>query len=121
MYWKSKAQTTSVDSSGVAEYVALYESIKAANGIRNFVNELLNVNITGVPVYCDASVAIAMISTLDTHSCCHIEVKYLYAKEHIEKEEFKMVKISKDDQLSDILTKPCRSNLYFRFVNMLMM
>ena len=33
VYWKSKSQMNQADSSGIAEYMAIYEAIKSGNGL----------------------------------------------------------------------------------------
>lgn len=116
VYWKSRAQAVRADSSAIAEYIALYDAIKAANGLLNFYSDLLGTNRDLVPVYCDANAAICMLSTLNTHSCRHIQTKFLYAKEFVEKRFFKVLKVSAEDQIADLLTKPLRTDLFERFV-----
>lgn len=57
----TKAQGDLVDSSGLSEYVAMYEAIKAGLGVRNFLCELMKSDMHSIPLFCDALAAIFSI------------------------------------------------------------
>ena len=112
VYWKSRAQRIRSDSSGISEYIALYDAAKVANGILNFYSDLFEVNRFTVPIYCDASTSVCMANTLNTNSCKYIHVKYLYIKEYVNQGLFEIVKIGKDEQLANLLTKPVTTDIF---------
>jgi len=120
IYWKTQAQTVRADSSAIAEYLALYDTVKAASGLLNFYSDLFNIPRFCTPVYCDSTSAICMVSTLDCHSCKHIMIKYLYTKEYFEKKLFEILKVDAADQLADVFTKPVSTEIFDRIIPQIM-
>ena len=93
-------------SSTEAEYVALSEGGKAAEAIINLIEELGFEVSKPVPIYVDNAGARDWASNpMVTNRSKHIELRYHYVRELIEKGTVKTVAIRTIDNPSDIVTK----------------
>jgi hypothetical protein len=62
---------------------------------------------THVPLQCDSTSAISVGKNLMLHSKTkHIEVRYYFLKDNIEKGKIALIHVLTHDQLTDIFTKP---------------
>lgn len=107
--WKSTRQQPLALSTCEAEYLALTEGIKEGKWLKMFVNELgFHKYCTGeVQLHCDNQSAIRLIENPVHHQRSkHIHIKYLYARNEIEKKEFKVSFLPTEIMLADSLTKP---------------
>jgi len=60
-----------------------------------------------IPIYCDSQSAIAIAVNLVNHSRSkHIDVRYHFLKDHIEKGDIELYFVGTDYQLADLFTKP---------------
>ena len=59
-----------------------------------------------VPIYCDSKSAIAISANPVQHSkTTHIDIRYHFLKDHVEKENIELYFVSTDYQLADLFTK----------------
>jgi len=59
-----------------------------------------------IPIYCDSKSAIAISENPVQHSKTkHIDIRYHFLKDHVEKGNIELYFISTDYQLADLLTK----------------
>jgi hypothetical protein len=62
---------------------------------------------THVPLLCDSTSAIIVAKNPVLHSKTkHIEVRYHFLRDHVEKGDIELSYVSTQDQLADIFTKP---------------
>ena len=100
------AQNQRVDSTGIAEFVAIYLGVKIVIGIRHVMEELFKMSLSSIPIYSDSRAAVGISSTLDTHSTKHLNTVILCTKDYVASGDIKVIKIQADHQIADLLTKP---------------
>jgi hypothetical protein len=62
---------------------------------------------THVPLHCDSTSAISIGKNLVLHSKTkHIEVRYNFRRDNVEKGKIALIHVLTHDQLADIFTKP---------------
>jgi hypothetical protein len=104
--WRSSLQGVVAQSTTEAEYIAVSEGFKEAQWLKGFVSELVMEECFPT-VYCDSQSAIDLAS----HQNCyyrrtkHIEIKYHYIRDIIEKGKVLLDKVHTEDNSADMLTK----------------
>ena len=107
--WGCKKQTCVSLSSSEAEYVALSEAVQEAQWLKYLVNNF-NEYIRGVIINEDNQGCLKMLeSNKGGNRTKHIDVKYHYVRDIMEKREMKFEYCSTELMLADILTKPLNS------------
>ena len=120
--WKSSKQSTVVDSTTEAEYIAASDAAKEAVWIKKFITDLEVVpSITNpVDVYCDNNGAIAQAKEPRSHQRSkHILRRYHLIREIIERGDVKICRVPTDDNVADPLTKPlpqAKHDCHARFI-----
>ena len=67
---------------------------------------------------CDNESAVKIESNLVQHSRTkHIDIRYHFLRDHVNKRDIKMDGISTEDQLADIFIKPLDENRFCKFRN----
>jgi hypothetical protein len=51
---------------------------------------------------------------------CHIDVRYFFVKDKVDKDELKLVHCKTDQMLADFVTKPLEGNLFIRCRKLIM-
>ncbi|CAA0826363.1 cysteine-rich RLK (RECEPTOR-like protein kinase) 8, partial [Striga hermonthica] len=103
--WISKLQKIVTLSTTEAEYVAVTEAAKELVWLQNFLNELGRPQ-EDVALYSDSQSAIHLAKNLAFHSRTkHIEVKYHFIRQLLEKKMLQLKKIRGDRNPADMLTK----------------
>ena len=106
--WKSSKQSTTVDSTTEAKYIAASEAAKEGVWIRKFVAELDVVPNMSYPItlFCDNNGAIAQAKEPRAHQKSkHIQRKYHILRELVEAGEILVQKTPSADNVADPLTK----------------
>ena len=103
--WSSKKQATVSLSSGEAEYVAMACGASCLLGMKKIVNFLGNSTSYPLAVYEDNRSSIQML-TGSTTRVKHLDIKYHFVKDLQFQGVIDVRKVSSDDQLADVLTKP---------------
>jgi hypothetical protein len=71
---------------------------------------------THVPLQCDSISAISIAKNPVLHSKTkHIEVRYHFLRDNVEKGKIALIHVPTHDQLADILTKPLDQASFTRF------
>lgn len=113
--WCSKKQNSVALSTAEAEYISLSLSISDVCWLRNLLLEIqpaLNVKAT---IYEDNQATIQSICGNERlKRMKHIDLKYHFIKDIIEKEIVEIKYIPTTDQLADVLTKPLSKNVFQR-------
>ncbi|GKB92221.1 hypothetical protein Tco_0964493 [Tanacetum coccineum] len=103
--WSSKKQDCTAMSIAKAEYVSLYACYALVIWMRT---QLLDYGFryTKIPIYCDSQSAIAISCNLVQHSRTkHINIRYRFIKEHVEKSTIELYFVGTKYQLADLFTK----------------
>ena len=104
--WSSKKQNCVSQSSAEAEYVAAASCCSQTLWIRSQLRDF-GFALNHIPLYYDSQSAIAIASNLVHHSRTkHIDLRYHFLKDQVEKEIIDMYFVRTDLQLADIFTKP---------------
>jgi hypothetical protein len=117
--WRSKKQSIIATSSMEAEYIALSSTVKEALWIRKLIKEF-NGDQEPVEIKEDNQACIRFAYD-SNHSdrTKHIDVRYLFIKERIEKNQVKIGYCPTNDMVADVFTKPLGPILFSRFVELL--
>ena len=117
MSWKSSKQETVVDSTTEAEYITAAEAAKEAVWILKFLIGLGVIPLAAepVPLYCDNNGAIAQAKEPMSHQRSkHVLRRFHLIREIIHRGD---VKIEKDDNIADPLTKAISQQKFERHVH----
>jgi hypothetical protein len=103
--WRSRAQTTVAHSSTEAEYMALSDCSRQVSWVRNIFTEL-GIRLGPFPVYGDNQGSIFIGSNpVQEVRTKHIDIKYHYVRECIEKKKIEMFFVPSEENTADLLTK----------------
>ncbi|GJT45928.1 hypothetical protein Tco_0954643 [Tanacetum coccineum] len=103
--WSSKKQDCTAMSTAEAEYVSLYACCAQVIWMRT---QLLyyRYKYNRIPMYCDSKSAIAISCNPVQHSKTkHIDIRYHFIKEHVEKGIVELYFVGTEYQLADLFTK----------------
>ena len=117
MSWTSKKQTSVSTSTVEVEYMA---AASCCAQILWMKNQLLDygVKYEKTPIFCDNTSAILITQNPVIYSRTkHIDVRYHFIRDHIEKENVELHFIPTENQLADIFTKPLDDRTFKRLVS----
>ncbi|PKA62608.1 Retrovirus-related Pol polyprotein from transposon TNT 1-94 [Apostasia shenzhenica] len=120
--WSSRKQNSIALSTAKAEYVAARSCCAQLIWLKH---QLIDYDITldHIPIKCDNTSAICLTKNPIQHSRTkHIEIRYHFIRDHVEKGDIALDYVSTDFQLADIFTKPLheeRFNFIVRELGML--
>ncbi|GJR54384.1 hypothetical protein Tco_1404905 [Tanacetum coccineum] len=103
--WSSKKQNCTAMSFAKAEYVSLPACCSQVIWMRT---QLLDYGYkyNRIPMYCDSKSAIAISCNPVQHSRIkHIDIRYHFIKEHVEKDTVELYFVGTEYQLADLFTK----------------
>lgn len=104
--WSSRKQSSVAQSTAEAEYVA---AASCCSQILWMVSTLKDFGLTfaSVPLFCDNTSAINIAKNPVRHSRTkHIDIRYHFLRDHVEKGDIVLHFVDSEAQLADILTKP---------------
>ncbi|GJW91574.1 retrovirus-related pol polyprotein from transposon TNT 1-94 [Tanacetum coccineum] len=103
--WSSKKQDCTSMSSAEAEYVSLSACCAQVLWLRTQLTDY-GFHFDKIPMYCDSKAAIAISCNPVQHSRTkHIDVRYHFIKEHVEKGIIELFFVGTEYQLADLFTK----------------
>ncbi|GKC92515.1 hypothetical protein Tco_1157957 [Tanacetum coccineum] len=103
--WSSKKQDCTSMSTAEAEYVSLSACCAQVIWMQT---QLLNYGFryNKIPMYCDSKITIAISCNPIQHSRTkHINIRYYFIKEHVEKATIELYFVRTEYQLADLFTK----------------
>ena len=104
--WASKKQNCVSTSTAEAEYVAAASCCSQVLWMQTQLKDY-DVNLTKIPILCHSKSAIAITANPVNHSRTkHIDVRYHFIKDHVEKGNIEMFFVPTENQFADIFTKP---------------
>ncbi|KAK6153453.1 hypothetical protein DH2020_013092 [Rehmannia glutinosa] len=108
--WFSKKQNSIATSTQIEEYIVAGSCCAQVLWMRQQLRDY-EIEEKEIPIMCDNTSAIAITQNHVLHSRTkHIDVRYHFIRDHVEKKDITLEYISNDKQLADIFTKPlCES------------
>jgi hypothetical protein len=104
--WSSRKQSSVAQSTTEAEYVAAASCCSQLLWITYTMSDF-GEEYTHVPLQCDSTSAISIAKNPVLHSKTkHIEVRYHFLRDNVEKGKIALIHLPTHDQLADIFTKP---------------
>ncbi|GJT53591.1 hypothetical protein Tco_0988645 [Tanacetum coccineum] len=104
----SKKKTALAISTTEAEYVSAGKACQQALWIKQALVDY-GVKIYDIPILCDNKVAIDLSKNLVQHSRTkHIEIRHHFFRDNVQKGNISIEKVSSEDNITDILTKPLK-------------
>ena len=104
--WNTRRQNSIATSSTEAEYIALFEGVKEAMWLKSLLSSI-NLNTTEAIVICEDNTGCISIANNPTHHkrSKHIDIKYHFTRDLIQKGYISLKYLSTGNQLADIFTK----------------
>lgn len=104
--WASRKQPTVSKSSTEAEYMALTEAISECEWIKKLLVDLKVKFEDTVAIYEDNTSCIKIAEEPREYKRMkHLDVKYMFVRDFVQKKKYNLIQISSEDQLADIMTK----------------
>ncbi|GJR43693.1 retrovirus-related pol polyprotein from transposon TNT 1-94 [Tanacetum coccineum] len=106
--WFSKKQTALAISTTEAEYVSAGKACQQALWMKQALVDY-GVRLDNIPIMCDNKGAIDLSKNPIQHSRTkHIEIRHHFLPDNIQKGNISIEKVSSEDNIADILTKPLK-------------
>ncbi|GJW49138.1 retrovirus-related pol polyprotein from transposon TNT 1-94 [Tanacetum coccineum] len=106
--WFSKKQTILAISTTKAEYVSARKSCQQALWMKQALVDY-GIRLDDVPILCDNKGAIDLSKNPVQHSRTkHIEIRHHFLRDNVQKGNISIEKVSSEDNIADILTKPLK-------------
>lgn len=103
--WSSRSQSSVAQSTAEAEYVAAPSCCSHILWIVSTLKDF-GLNFSIVPLFCDNTSAINIAKNLVQYSRTkHIDIRYHFLRDHVEKGDIVLYFVESEAQLADILTK----------------
>jgi hypothetical protein len=103
--WTSKKQTCVSTSTAEAEYVAAASCCSQVIWMQTQLRDY-GFKISQIPIFCDSTSAIAISHNPVHHSMTkHIDIRYHFLKDNIQKGHIELHFINTEDQIADVFTK----------------
>lgn len=114
--WNTKRQASVAASSTEAEYMALFEAVREALWLKSLMTSIKFDNIQPIIIFEDNNGCISIASNPASHKRSkHIDIKYHFSREQVEKNIIKLHYIPTGSQLADALTKPLPAAKFIEF------
>ena len=112
MSWLSKKQNCVSISTAEVEYVAASSCCSQVLWIRTKLRDY-GFNVNCIPIYCDSTSAISILANPVQHSKTkHIDIRYHFLKDNIEKGIIELHFVETEFQVADIFTKTLDENRF---------
>ena len=114
--WNTRKQASVAASSTEAEYMALFEAVREALWLRSLAISIKIKILEPIVIYEDNNGCISIASNPTNHKRSkHIDIKYHFSREQVEKNIVKLIYIPTGNQLADALTKPLPAVKFLEF------
>ncbi|KAK6126917.1 hypothetical protein DH2020_039332 [Rehmannia glutinosa] len=115
--WVSKKQNSIATSTTEAEYIAAGSCCAKVLWMRQQLRDYV-IEEQEIPIMCGNTSAIAITWNPVLHSRTkHIDVRYHFIRDHVEKKDITLEYISTDKKLADIFTKPLCESMFEELKN----
>ena len=104
--WHSKKQTSVALNTTKAEYIAACSASSEAVWLQKMLSGLFDLEMDATCIYCDNQSCIKLLENPMFHDKSkHIEIKFQYIHDMVEKGVVKLQYIATDEQVMNVLTK----------------
>ncbi|KAJ9544937.1 hypothetical protein OSB04_024644 [Centaurea solstitialis] len=111
--WSSRKQNCVSLSTAEAEYVAAAACCSQVLWMKTQLADF-GYTMQRIPIYCDPKSTIQITANPVQHSRTkHIDIRYHFIKDHVEKGNIELYFVESDYQLADLFTKPFDENRHF--------
>jgi hypothetical protein len=105
--WQSRKQSSIALSTAEAEYIVAGSASCKAISLRKLLASLFDLEMRETLILCDNQSCIKMTENHVFHDRSkHIEIRYHYIRDMVQRGALKLQYISMDEQVADVLTKP---------------
>jgi hypothetical protein len=105
--WQSRKQSSIALSIAEAEYIAACSASCEAIWLRKLLTDLFDLEMEATTILCDNQSCIKMTENPVFHDRSkHIEIRYHYIRDMVQRGALKLQYVSTDEQVADVLTKP---------------
>jgi hypothetical protein len=105
--WLSRKQTSVALSTTEAEYIAACSTSSEVVWLRKLLAGLFDLELEVTCIFCDNQSCIKLSENPVFHDKSkHVEIKYHYIRDLVQKGVVKLQYIGTDEQIADVLTKP---------------
>ena len=115
--WLSRKQSSVALSTAEVEYISAFSASCEAVWLRKLLSGLFELELEATVILSDNQSCIKMTENLVFHDRSkHIEIWYFYIRDLVQKGAIKLIYVSTDEQVANVLTKPlsCGKFKYFR-------
>ena len=105
--WFSKKQSIVSVSTAKVEYIVTFYTCCEVIWLRKLMSGIFDVEVDTTVICCDNQSCIKMTKNLVFHDKSkHIEIRYFYIRDMVQKGAIKLQYVGTDEQVIDIFTKP---------------
>jgi hypothetical protein len=105
--WQSRKQSSIALNTAEAEYIATCSTSCEAIWLRKLLTGLFDLEMEATTILCDNQSCIKMTENHVFHDRSkHIEIRYHFIRDMVQRGALKLQYISTDEQVADVLTKP---------------
>jgi hypothetical protein len=105
--WQSRKQSSIALSTAEAEYIVACSASCEAIWLRKLLTGLFDLEMEATTILCDNQSCIKMTENHVFHDRSkHIEIRYHYIRDMVQRGALKLLYVSTDEQIADVLTKP---------------
>jgi hypothetical protein len=115
--WCSRKQSFVALSTAEVEYIALSVAVREAVWLLNLLSDLFDHEMDPTTIHCDNQSCVKLFENPVFHDRSkHIEIKYHYIRDMVQKKTVHVQYLSTHEQIADIFTKPLAKTKfeYFR-------
>ncbi|GJU46468.1 copia protein [Tanacetum coccineum] len=106
--WFSKKQPALAISTTEAKYVSIEKACQQALWMKQALVDY-GISLDDIPIMCDNKGAIDLSKNLVQHSRTkHIEIRHYFLRDNVQKGNISIKKVSSEDNIADLLTKPLK-------------
>ena len=114
--WSCGKQGSIAQSTTEAEYIAVSDACKKAIWLRKLLSDLFEGKLDSTIIHCDNQSCIKLSENLVFHDRSkHIEMRYHFIRDLVQRGALKLQYIHTDEQIADILTKPLTASKFMHF------
>ena len=114
--WSSRKQGSIAQSTAEAKYIAASDACKEAVWLRELLSDIFEGKLDSTIIHCDNPSCIQLLENLVFHDISkHIEMRYHFINDLVQRVALKLQYIRMDEQIADILTKPLTTSKFVYF------
>ena len=118
--WSSRKQGSIAQTIAEADYIAASDAYKEAVWLRKLLSDLFEGKLNSTIIHCDNQSCIKLSENPVFHDRSkHIEMRYHFIRDLVQRGALKLQYIRTDEQIADIPTKPLTTTKFIYFCDKL--